>query len=748
MVAHKVRIEVAARHWRFLSSASDSRFVVMYGGASSAKSWSMAAHIVKLFFSQDGIGILVLRKTRPAVRKSCYRLIKHWLSVWGVPYRENKSEMMVYAPNGSFIQFDGLDDVEKLKCYSEDTEVLTDHGFVDVADVKTGDRLASMDPKTRMASYQAVEKTWAYDYSGPMICPKTETGRQLPWVDFCVTPNHNMLIRTNYRKNLRFVQAKDLPGSYWIPRHAAWDGEWRDTYTIPQSDSPHTVQPTTFPIVPFLKFLGWHISDGSFGCDQRYQLSISQIKEKGRQQIRDDLKSFPYPVWEGKTAFSVAGKDLYEYMHQYGHYSHERRIPSDILKLHPKLLRHLFDALIAGDGTKTATGRCVYTTNSPGLVDDMSVLAIKLGYMPTVKKWIPKYKGNYSNGRPYWSISMAKHTDTCLRDVRTIDYRGKVYCFSVPPYHTVLIRRNGRVMWCGQSIEGINYVWMEEATEFNYHDFLQLHIRCRAHNFHQRNQLFLTFNPVDPLSNKWLKDLTDQRPACTFLNAPCQILHCTHTDNLFLSEDEHAAIEALADADEEYNKIYRLGEWAIPTQIIFTNWNVVDDVPLVDDYAYGLDFGYIHPTALIWVGINEHDIYLREIIYQTHTTNAELIDLMKQEDIGPEDTIMADSAEPAYIQEIADAGFNVHGVVKTGGQGDKSFVRTGIDRMKRMRLHITADSPNLKSEFETYKWKVTKDGLVLPEPVKFHDDGVDASRYVIGSLPDDAELLILGEYEY
>lgn len=413
MVAHNVRIEVATRHWRFLATASKSRFVVMYGGASSAKSWSMAAHIVKLFFSQSGIGILVLRKTRPAVRKSCYRLIKHWLSVWGVPYRENKSEMMIHAPNGSFIQFDGLDDVEKLK-----------------------------------------------------------------------------------------------------------------------------------------------------------------------------------------------------------------------------------------------------------------------------------------------------------------------------------------------SIEGINYVWMEEATEFNYHDFLQLHIRCRAHNFHQRNQIFLTFNPVDPLSNKWLKDLTDQRPACTFLNAPCQILHCTHTDNLFLSEDEHVAIEALADADEEYNKIYRLGEWAIPTQIIFTNWNVVDEVPLVDDYAYGLDFGYIHPTVLVWVGINEHDVYLREIIYQTHTTNAELIDLMKEEKVGREDTIMADSAEPAYIQEIADAGFNVHPVVKAGGQGDKSFVRTGIDRMKRLKLHITADSPNLKSEFETYKWKVRKDGEVLSEPVKFHDDGVDACRYVIGSLPEDAEVIVVGDYEY
>jgi len=295
-----------------------------------------------------------------------------------------------------------------------------------------------------------------------------------------------------------------------------------------------------------------------------------------------------------------------------------------------------------------------------------------------------------------------------------------------------------------KSTEGINYVWVEEATEIHERDLWQLHIRCRANNPYENNGVFLTFNPVDPIRNEWLKKLTQMAPQGTYLQRPARIRMVTYLDNPFLAEEERSTIEGLADSDDEYDKIYRQGLWATPSGVIYDKWDLVEDIPQVDDYGYGLDFGYVNPTALVWCGIkDESDLYLREILYETHLHNQELIDRMRALGVAREDVIVADSSEPAYIDEIADAGFNIHPCIKAGGQGDKSFVRTGINRMKRYRIHIHTGSTNLQAEIGSYKWRHTKADDPLDEPVKFRDHAVDAIRYYVGSRPEPSETVVM-----
>ena len=86
-------------------------------------------------------------------------------------------------------------------------------------------------------------------------------------------------------------------------------------------------------------------------------------------------------------------------------------------------------------------------------------------------------------------------------------------------------------------------------------------------------------------------------------------------------------------------------------------------------------------------------------------------------------SIYADSAEPARIEEIRRAGFNIY-------PSDKS-IKDGIDFIKRQKLHILKDSVNLIKEIGGYKYKEDKDGNVMDEPVKFRDHLVDAMRYAI-----------------
>ncbi len=75
------------------------------------------------------------------------------------------------------------------------------------------------------------------------------------------------------------------------------------------------------------------------------------------------------------------------------------------------------------------------------------------------------------------------------------------------------------------------------------------------------------------------------------------------------------------------------------------------------------------------------------------------------------------------IEEISRAGFNVYESQKE--------VKDGLDFVKRQKLHIHEDSVNLLDEIRGYKYKESRDGIVLEEPVKFRDHLMDSLRYAL-----------------
>lgn len=283
-----------------------------------------------------------------------------------------------------------------------------------------------------------------------------------------------------------------------------------------------------------------------------------------------------------------------------------------------------------------------------------------------------------------------------------------------------------------KSIEGINYIWLEELAGM-YHDamitkreFLHLDMICRAPNSNGKNQIFGSFNPLDPIGNEWIVKRTSENIDKAVGGRA--VMQINHEDNPFLQQAEHDRIEALADEDEEYNKIYRLGQWATPTGLIYTNWDIVNKMPeLYDDIAWGLDFGYSsNPAALIEIRFCGDELYEREHIYETGLTNPDLIAKMNEMIENKNQIVVADCAEPKSITEIKNAGFNVHPCKK----GPDS-VRHGIKTVKRFRIHVLDTSENLIKEKKGYKWKADRNEKPLPEPVKFNDHLMDAERYLV-----------------
>jgi len=276
-----------------------------------------------------------------------------------------------------------------------------------------------------------------------------------------------------------------------------------------------------------------------------------------------------------------------------------------------------------------------------------------------------------------------------------------------------------------KSIERINYAWGEEATELTWDDYLQLGLRCRGENKNGINQLFFSFNPIDELG--FFKKITENPPDNTGVN------HSTYLDNPFLDADYIAELEGLKKIDLTYWKIYGQGVWASPENIIYKNWDIVDEFPEgCDNIGYGLDFGFNCPTALVKIAIKDQEIYIDETLYESGLTNSDLIERLKDLIKNKSYEIIADCAEPARIEEIDNAGFNIFPCIK-----GKGSVKIGIDRVKRKKLHITKRSVNIIKEIRGYKWREDRHGNVLDEPVPFRDHSMDAIRYYLGHGEDN-----------
>lgn len=102
-----------------------------------------------------------------------------------------------------------------------------------------------------------------------------------------------------------------------------------------------------------------------------------------------------------------------------------------------------------------------------------------------------------------------------------------------------------------KSIEGITRIVIEEASELDYEDFKELNRRVRGV---KNIQITLMFNPID--EDHWLKKhFFDQviKNAC--------LIHTTHWDNPFLTQEDRDEIEALKEFDENQYNIYALGQW-------------------------------------------------------------------------------------------------------------------------------------------------------------------------------------------
>lgn len=252
-----------------------------------------------------------------------------------------------------------------------------------------------------------------------------------------------------------------------------------------------------------------------------------------------------------------------------------------------------------------------------------------------------------------------------------------------------------------------NICFINEANELAWEDFFQLNIRTT-------DKIIIDYNPSDEYH--WIYDKLQPRDDADFFVT-------TYKDNPFLESSLIEEIELLQEADENYWKIFGLGQRGSSLEVIYTHYKIVDELPYRGEKVYGQDFGYNVPSALVEVEFYEGGTYWDELLYETKLTTVDLIERYKLLNIDKYREIFCDNAEPKTIEELARAKYNAK-------PADKD-VTEGIRKVKSMPLYITKRSVNLIKELRSYKWKVDKNGRVLDEPIKFNDHGMDAGRYAV-----------------
>jgi phage terminase large subunit len=274
-----------------------------------------------------------------------------------------------------------------------------------------------------------------------------------------------------------------------------------------------------------------------------------------------------------------------------------------------------------------------------------------------------------------------------------------------------------------KSIEGIDIAWVEEAQTVTEESIDVLTPTVRKAG----SQIIYTYNRLsedDPVHKRLV---LEGRPNTLIINVNYDIAikHNMMSDVIRTEmEDDKANRPVLY-------KTKWLGEPTGLERKIYKNWAFIDEIPHEARLErYGLDFGYSNdPTAIVAVYYYNGGYILDEITFQKGLSNKQIADILKNHDTA---LVIADSAEPKSIAEIA-----MYGVSIVGAKKGTDSIRNGIAVVQQQRVSVTRRSINIAQEYKGFLWSMDRTGKILNEPESGFDHSMDAIRYAIETIAHD-----------
>ena len=260
-------------------------------------------------------------------------------------------------------------------------------------------------------------------------------------------------------------------------------------------------------------------------------------------------------------------------------------------------------------------------------------------------------------------------------------------------------------------------LFINECNNVNFNAFEELEVRTRE-------IIYLDWNPV---SEFWFNtELLNKREDVDHI-----ILN--YLDNEGLDENTKASIETRKNR-RGWWQVYGLGQLGEVEGKIYNDWKIIDEIPHEARLErYGLDFGYTNdPTAIVAVYYYNGGYILDEIAYTKGLANKQIADILLNQ---RKALVIADSAEPKSIDEIASYGVNIVGVEKKRGETrSESFINWSIQMVQNQAISITKRSVDIIKEYRNYLFIIDKNGKNTNFPEEIWNHSMDAIRYAFTSL--------------
>ena len=354
-------------------------------------------------------------------------------------------------------------------CYSEDTQTLTPDGWRFLDELSEESLVAAYNPATHAIEFRKPDLLHVAEYEGDMI---HISGHM---TDTLVTPDHRMWARRIGKgdgskkpgKNYEIVSASEmLTGKYAVL--ASFDapaGMRRvETFTLPGCPCAGGVR-KEYPsreidMGDWLRFVGFWLAEGHAGRYGAGTWKVNICQKEGTEICRemgDLIARLPFDFSSGVSAdgvrrWQVADKALCRWLlMECGIGSHAKRVPSFVFALPAEQSILLYESAMKGDGTRNKKpGRrsVTYYTACAELRDGLQLLATYAGHRAVATP--EKVAGVY---RVKITESTKENEVNSARNVSRVQYSGRVYCFSVPPHHLFVTRRNGKIAVHGNTAE-------------------------------------------------------------------------------------------------------------------------------------------------------------------------------------------------------------------------------------------------------------------------------------------------------
>jgi hypothetical protein len=356
--------------------------------------------------------------------------------------------------------FSGLQD-----CYDDATEILTHRGWIGFQELAAEPcQVATVNPRTLGFEWQEPSRVICSEHVGPMV---RFIGQRN--FDLLVTPNHRMFVQ---RCPLRYPSSN----GQWQIRHA---GELAESFKRQEyrmlscpaffvgerpdmiENDYEVVRPAAAKTIASIgtedavRLAAWYLTKGycrprgtpEFG---RIVICQTDVNPENRKEIICLLGRIAGHVNSHAKDIQCYSRHLATWLlEEFGHGSHNMRMPYWLKNLDGPLLVLLRDTMMRGDGI---SGGRAYRTASRSLADDFQEICLKTGWRASVKQRIGVCR-RYPNDVVF-DVTLAKQNTrpSIFVEPEIEDYSGMIGCVTVPN-GLVLVRRNGIPVVSGNSYE-------------------------------------------------------------------------------------------------------------------------------------------------------------------------------------------------------------------------------------------------------------------------------------------------------